>query len=170
MVVNLTKFPIAQQLAIRALLETGKSERSTAKLSGVSRETVRAVKEARNLDPQAVDRIKRGLAGKFYDVTDRSLDHITNEKLKSSSSVQLATTAAIALDKARLIEGKATARTEYVDASDKEINDEITRLEGELGRWERGEVVNAEGSEEEGTTPTTQHASETVDDGPDGAD
>jgi len=162
MAVSLTKLPIAQQLAIKALLETGKSERSTAKLSGVSRETVRAVKEAKNLDPQAVDRIKKGLSAKFYDVADRSLDHITDEKLKGAQPSQLIMTAGIATDKARLIEGKATARTEYVDASDQEINDEIARLEGELGKWERGEVVNT-GLEDEDTTPAGQPASQTVD-------
>lgn len=170
MVVNLTKLPTAQQLAIKALLESGHSERSTAKLSGVSRETVRAVQRAKNLDPQQVDRIKAGLAGKLYDTADRSIDSITDEKLQRSTAVQAMTTAAIAIDKARLIEGKATARTEYVDASDKEIADEIGRLEGELAKWERGEIVNAEGIEEEDTTPAGQPASETMDEGPNGAD
>jgi hypothetical protein len=167
--VNLTRLPVAQQLAIKALLETGKSERHTARLSGVSRETVRAVKEAKNLDPQAVDRIKKGLSAKFYDVADRSLDHITDDKLKGAQPSQLIMTAGIATDKARLIEGKATARTEYVDASDKEIEDEIARLEGELTQWRNGDVVNA-GLEEAQATPAGQSAPETVDRGPDGAD
>ena len=173
MAVNLTKLPLAQQLAIKALLESGTSERKAATLSGVSRETVRAVQKCKSLDPERVDKIKRSLAGKFYDVTDRSLDHITDEKLEKSSSVQLATTAAIALDKARLIEGKATARTEYLDASDQAINDEIARLEGELARWESGEIVNAQelpGIEGESTTPAGQPASPTVDKGSNGAD
>ena len=170
MVVNLTKLPIAQQLAIKALLETGKSERSTAKLSGVSRETVRAVKEAKNLDPQAVDRIKKGLSAKFYDIADRSLDHITDDKLKGAQPSQLIMTAGIATDKARLIEGKATSRTEYVDASDQEINEEIARLEGELAEWKGGEIVNAQGFEEESTTPAGQLAPETVDQEANGAD
>jgi hypothetical protein len=170
MVVNLTKLPIAQQLAIKALVESGTSERKAAKLSGVSRETVRAVKESKNLDPEAVDRIKKGLAAKFYSVADRSIDNITDEKLKHAQPSQLIMTAGIATDKARLIEGKATARTEYVDASDKEINDEIERLEGELGKWERGEVVNGEGIEDEHATPERQSAPSTVDQGANGAD
>jgi len=170
MAVTLKLLPIAQQLAIKALLESGKSERSTAKLSGVSRETVRAVRECKNLDPQAVDRIKNGLAGKFYSTVDRSLDHITDSKLESASAQQLMMTAAIGTDKARLIEGKATVRTEYVNASDKEINDEIARLEGELAQWHSGELVNAEGIEEEPTTPAGQPASETVNQGDNGAD
>lgn len=169
MAVNLTKLPIAQQLAIKALLETGKSERSTAKLSGVSRETVRAVNQCQTLDPQRVDRIKKGLSAKFYDVADRSLDHISDDKLKNAQPSQLIMTAGIATDKARLIEGKATTRTEYVDASDKEINDEIERLEGELGKWERGEIANT-GLEDEDTTPEGQSASETVDEVVNGAD
>jgi hypothetical protein len=170
MAVTLKLIPLAQQLAIKALLETGKSERYTAKLSGVSRATVRAVRDCRKLDPDAVTRIKNGLAAKFYDVTDRALENVTDDKLRASSSVQLMTTAAIGVDKARLIEGKATSRTEYVNASDKEIDEEIVRLEGELGKWERGEILNAEGTEEENTTPAGQPASETVDQGSNGAD
>jgi hypothetical protein len=163
MVVNLTKLPIAQQLAIKALLSTGKSERQTALLSGVSRASVHAVDKRKDLDPEVVNRIKAGLASKLYDVADRSLDHITDDKMGKSTSVQLMTTAAIGIDKARLIEGKTTSRTEYVNASDQAINDEIARLEGELGKWERGEVVNAEGIEQEPTTPIGQPAPETVD-------
>lgn len=170
MAVTLKLVPIAQQLAIKALLESGKSERSTAKLSGVSRETVRAVKECKNLDPQAVDRIKAGLAGKFYSVADRAIDHITDDKLKGANPQQLIMTAAIGTDKARLIEGKATSRTEYVDASDQEINDEIAKLEGELARWQNGDLVNTEGYEEEDATPAGQHAPETVEQGTNGAD
>ena len=173
MVVNLTRLPIAQQLAIKALLSAGKSERHTAVLSGVSRDTVRAVNKRKDLDPQTVDRIKNGLAGKLYTTADRSIDSITDEKLEKSSAVQSMTTAAIAIDKARLIEGKATSRTEYVNADDQAINDEIARLEGELGRWESGEVVNGEqlpGSEEERTTPAGLSPSQTVDQGANGAD
>lgn len=170
MPVNLNRLPIAQQLAIKALLESGKSERFTAKITKNSRETVRAVNKCQTLDPQLVDRIKSGLAAQFYGVVDRSLQSITDDKLKASTAQQLMMVAAIGTDKARLIDGKVTARTEYVNASDKEINDEIARLEGELGKWESGEVVNAEGNEPEHTTPAGQHASETVDPVPQGAD
>ena len=170
MVVKLTKFPIAQQLAIKALLETGASERKTARLSGVSRETVRAVKECKTLDPERVDRIKKGLSAKFYDVADRSLDHISDEKLKGAQPSQLIMTAGIATDKARLIEGKATTRTEFVDASDQEINDEIAKLEGELAKWHNGELVNTEGYEDDTPIPAGQSASETVEEVANGGD
>lgn len=162
MVVNLTKLPIAQQLAVKALLESGKSERHTSKLAKVSRATVRAVNKCKSLDPQLVDRIKLGLASKLYEVADRSLDHITDDKMEKSTSVQLMTTAAIGIDKARLIEGKSTSRTEFVDASDQAINDEIVRLEAELGKWESGQVVN---SEEVLTTPAGLSPSQTVEEG-----
>lgn len=170
MPVSLTRLPLAKQLAIKALLEIGKSERQTAKLSGVSRDSVRAVNKRRDLDPKLVDRIKSGLAAKFYDAADRSLDHISHEKLAKSTSVQLMTTAAIGVDKARLIEGKATSRTEYVDATDKEINEEIAKLEAELEQWRSGDLVNTEtevstGIEDAPTTPAGQPAPQTVDQG-----
>ena len=170
MVVNLTKLPIAQQLAIKALLESGKSERQIAKLTKNSRTTIRAINKRVDLDPQLVDRIKVGLAGKLYHTADRSIDAITDDKLEKSTAVQAMTTAAIAIDKARLIEGKATSRTEYVDASDQEINDEIARIEGELQHWKDGDIVNGEGIEDPHTTPAGQHASETVNQGVNGAD
>lgn len=161
MVVNLTKLPLAQQLAVKALLESGKSERHTAKLSGVSRESVRKIKECKSLDPQAVDRIKAGLAGKFYQAVDRSLDSISDKKLENATAQQLMMTAAIGTDKARLIEGKATSRTEYVDASDKELNEEIAKLEGELAQWQDGTLMNGEAvpNEEVPTTPDRLQAS-----------
>lgn len=165
MVVNLTRLPIAQQLAVKALLECGKSERHTAKLSGISRETVRAIKYCKSLDPQAVDRIKNGLAGKFYGIVDRSLDAIDNGKLDGSTAQQLMMVAAIGTDKARLIEGKATSRTEHLNASDQELNDEIARLEGELVKWEDGAIVKGEtvpGVEGEPTTPERLQASPSV--------
>jgi carboxylesterase type B len=165
MVVNLTKLPLAQQLAAKALLESGKSERQTAKLSKISREAVRAIKECKSLDPEQVDRIKKGLAAKFYDVADRSIDNITDDKLKNAQPSQLIMTAGIATDKARLIEGKATSRTEYVDASDQELNDEIARLEGELTGWKDGSIVNGEavpGIEEEQSTSAGLQAVQTV--------
>ena len=165
MAVTLARLPLAQQLAIKALLESGKSERSTALLSGVSRNTVRAVNKCTTLDPDKVNTIKNGLAGKLYHTADRSIDSITDDKLDKSSAVQAMTTAAIAIDKARLIEGKATSRTELVDASDQEINEEIARLESELQGWKDGTIVNAVGSEDPLTTSEGQPASETVDRG-----
>ena len=170
MAVTLARLPLAQQLAIKALLDSGKSERSTAILSGVSRNTVRAVNKCTTLDPARVDTIKQGLAGKLYNTADRSIDSISDDKLEKSSAVQAMTTAAIAIDKARLIEGKATSRTEFVDSSDQEINDEIARLEGELGAYQRGEIVNTTGSEDPHTTSAGQPAAQTVDGGVNGAD
>jgi hypothetical protein len=166
--VNPTRLPIAQQLATRALLESGASERRAAKLSGLSRETVRAIKQAKNLDPDAVDRIKKSLSAKFYDVADRSLDHITDDKLEKAQPSQLIMTAGIATDKARLIEGKATQRTEYVDATDAQIQDEIARLEAEEAKL-KANAIDV-GFEEVDTTPDTQPAPETVNQEANGAD
>ena len=169
MTVSLTKLPITQQLATKALLESGASVRKAAKLSGLALDTVRAIRDCKTLDPDRVARIKEGMAGKLYDTANRSIDSITDDKLAKSTAVQAMTTAAIAIDKARLIEGKATARTEYVDATDQQINDEIARLEGELAGWKDGTLVNGQGVEEESTSPIGQPAVETVADGGNGA-
>ena len=163
MAVTLTRLPIAQQHAIKALLEIGKSERQTAKLAGVSRATVQAIKNCASLDLEQVGRIKEGLAAKFYGTVDRSLDSITDIKLKASSAQQLMMVAAIGTDKARLIEGKATSRTEFVDATDQAIQEEIGALEKELAELGgSGEVVDSEGSEDVGTVPEGQQAPPTV--------
>jgi hypothetical protein len=126
------------------MLEAGASERMAAKKAGVSRETVRAINKCKTLDMEVVDRIKKGLAAKFYDVADRSLDNISDSKLEHAQPSQLIMTAGIATDKARLIEGKATSRTEYVDATDKQIQEEIAALEKELqDLGATGEILEA---------------------------
>ena len=161
--VTLAHTPITQQLAIKAYLESGMSIKQTARLAKVSPTTVIVVKRLTSLNPDSVDRIKKLLAAKFYSVTDRSLDAITDEKLKKSSASQLIMVAAVGTDKARLIEGKATSRTEYVDAADKAIEEEIGTLEQELAELgANGEVVESTGSEAMPTIPEGQPAPSTV--------
>lgn len=158
MTVNLTRLPLAQQHSIKALLEAGASIRKAAKLSGVCNETVLAIKRCKSLDLETVERIKKGLGAKFYDVADRSLDSITDDKLKHSSASQLVMTAAVATDKARLIEGKATQRTEFVDATDRALEEEISGLEAQLASMgASGDVVDV-GSEEVPAIPVGQQA------------
>lgn len=159
----------ARAYAIRALVESGFSRAEIARRDHVSNNTIAAIEKSDRFDPQRVERIKQGLSAHFYDRVNSALETITQEKLDKSTALQLMTVAAIGTDKARLIEGKATARTEYVDASDQAIDDEIARLEGELTQWKDGQIVNAQGLEEVGTTPEGQHALETVDGGSTGA-
>jgi len=160
----------ARAYAIRALVDSGYSKKEICKREHVSINTVRAIQNSNRFDPARVDSIKQNLAAKWYQTADSAIDNIDATKLKQSSALQLATVAAISTDKARLIEGKATSRTEYMNVEDQAVNDEIARLEGELGAWERGDIVNTEGSEGERTTSAGLQAPETVDKGPNGAD
>jgi len=159
----------ARAYAIRALVESGFNKREICKREHVSINTVNAIKNSPRFDPQRVDRIKQNLSAQWYDTGHRALNEISDQKLSESSALQLATVAAISTDKARLIEGKSTSRTEYVNAEDQAVNDEIARLEAEVGKWERGEVLNTEGLESEGTTSAGQLAPETIDEGAKGA-
>ncbi len=160
----------ARAYAIRALVESGMTKKEIARREHISTNTIRAIQKSEKFDPQRVDRIKQGLAGKWYETADRAIDRIDDTKLQQSTALQLGTLAAISTDKARLIEGKATSRTEYVDASDQEINDEIARLEGELAGWKDGSIVNGEGIEEPHATLAGLSPSQTVEQGGEGAD
>ncbi len=144
MVVTLKNLPIATQLGIKALLESGYSVNKVAKMAKVCEMTVRAVKKLETLDLDRVTRIKKNLGNKFYATADRALDHVTDTKLKDASAPQLMMTAGIALDKARLIEGKATSRVEFQDADDKDLEAEIAALEAQI----KGEAIPTELVEE----------------------
>ncbi len=155
----------ARAYAIRALADSGYSKTEICKREHISLNTIKAIQKSDKFDPARVDRIKHNLAAKWYQTADSAIDNIDATKLKASSALQLATVAAISTDKARLIEGKATSRTEYLDVADVALNDEIARLESELGGWKDGTIVNTVGSEGPHATPEGQHAPETMDKG-----
>ena len=160
----------ARAYAIRALVESGMTKKEIAKREHISPNTIRAIQKSDKFDPQRVEHIKQNLAANWYQTADRAINAITDAKLEQSTALQLGTLGAISTDKARLIEGKATVRTEYVDSSDQAINDEIARLEGELAQWKSGDIVNSEGIELPLTTSAGQPASQTVDQGSDSAE
>ena len=143
--VTLKRIPLATQLAVKALLDSGKTIKEVCKDSGLSTMTVWTIKHHKGLDPDRVDAIKKGLSGKFYSVADRSIDGITDEKIQKASVSQLIMTAGISVDKARLIEGQATARVEFRDATDDAIAREIEALEAQIAS---GPVVDAQLEEE----------------------
>jgi hypothetical protein len=126
------RLPESKLFAIKGLLEAGYSCRRTAAMARCSLSTVIAVKRRPELDPDVVTNIKRHLSGKFYRIADESLDGITDEKLQKASAPQLMTMAAIGIDKARLIEGQTTERTEFVNWTDRQLEAEIAQLEAEL--------------------------------------
>jgi len=154
MAVNLTRFPELRGAEIKALLEQGYSIAKCATMAGCSRDTVVAIKKSNKFDRAIVDSIKNHISGKFYKVADAAVNAITPEKLQNATPVQLITTAGIAIDKARLIEGDATQRIEFVGVVDDELQGQIAALEGELAGWKSGQTVNAEAFE--GSNEATQ--------------
>jgi DNA-binding transcriptional MerR regulator len=144
MPVNLTRFPELRQAEIKALLEQGYSLKKISQMAKCSLETVIAVKRSNKFDRAIVDAIKDKISGKFYRVADAAVDAITPEKLENATPVQLITTAGIAIDKARLIDGDSTARVEFVGVNDAALEEEIMQLQTELDGWKQGSTVNAE--------------------------
>lgn len=141
---NLNRLPDAIGVQIKAMLEMGYSIRKTAKESGISHETVIAVKRSDKYDRLMIERVKNGLAAKFYRLADKALDKIDDTKLRQSSAAQLVLVSATATDKARLIDGQPTARLEFSQKVDQELQDQITELESELEAWQSGQMANGE--------------------------
>ena len=142
--VSLKQYPKAKAYAIRAMAESGASYKEMREATGAANETILAIKRADSFDPERVKRLKEGLAAKFYDKIDQSLDAITPEKLVTATAQQNMMVAAIGLDKARLIDGDPTARVEFVNSSDRELAGQIAELTANLQRLERGEILDAE--------------------------
>lgn len=154
MVVTLKRIPLTVQLAVRAALDSGKTLEAVSKESKLSIPTVWAIKHTKTLDQERVDAIRKRLGGKFYEIADASLNGITQEKIEKASVSQLIMAAGIATDKARLIEGQATARVEFRDATDQALEEEITSLEAQIAA---GPVIDTVASPTEGDdlSPTT---------------
>lgn len=142
--INISRIPDAIGVQVKAYAEAGYSLKKISKMCGVSIETVRTIKASNKYDRALIEALKKGLADKYYRVADKALNAISDSKLANSSAPQLILTAATATDKARLIEGQATARVEFMNAADRELQDEIAQLEGELAAWQNGDIVNAE--------------------------
>lgn len=90
-----------------------------AKRLGLTEYQVEKIKEKRIELKTRTDVIKNVLGDFWYTLADEAMAQITEEKLKELSVPQLVTVAAIATDKARLLEGKPT---EIIAAYEEVIN------------------------------------------------
>lgn len=79
-----------------------------AKKYHVSFTTISALRKGSRLNPASQANRKKDLPAKLYEIAELAVLAITPEKLKAASAPQLVTTAAIAIDKARLMEGLST--------------------------------------------------------------
>jgi len=90
------------------------------------------------------------MAEEIWNLAIRMYDHITDEKLRKTSAAKLMMTAAIAIDKALLLDGEATERLEV--KSEAELDRQLKELEvaeRELKKaWKRAEEKRRKAAEE----------------------
>jgi hypothetical protein len=110
------RYNLATKIAIAAMQGTGLSATQAAAATGAHISTISRAwdnPELAELTPQVVQKTKSGLGGLFYKRALGSLLELTHEKLRESSALQLATTAGIMVDKARLMEGLSTENVSF---------------------------------------------------------
>jgi hypothetical protein len=90
------------------MLEKGHSVGVIAKRLGLSNHQVVSIRDKRVELKNHTDIVKDVLGDFWYTLADAALSKVTEEKLEALSVPQLVTVAAIATDKARLLEGKPT--------------------------------------------------------------
>ena len=93
----------------KAMLDGGKSYDEVRTVTGLSTTTIAKVSKGEiELSPSWLKPIKSIESQKLTILIHQILDAITPEKLQASSATQLTTSAAILLDKRRLIDGETT--------------------------------------------------------------
>ena len=102
-----------RRIAILARLEAGERPADIARREKVSLTTVQDIRNDPRLrelsDGKAVERTKELMSAKFYLASDRLLDEAMRpEKLSKLRTTEGMMAAGIAVDKARLLEGKST--------------------------------------------------------------
>lgn len=129
---------IARQDALHGLIAAGYSHAECVKILRMGDGTVCALRKKPPVDSERVEAIKRGIAGKIWRTADDANDSLTPEKLEEMSAYQLAMIQAVMIDKALLLEGKATCIINFQDVSKSiiDVDAEITELEGQIKRLE----------------------------------
>jgi len=103
--ITLERTPYQKQVWIKSLLDSGMSLRAIAKQSGVSQDTVLAVKRLVPSNISDVEQCKKTVVGSFYGLARGCQEHITPSKLEESSAYQLMGMASLAVQAARDMEG-----------------------------------------------------------------
>lgn len=124
------RYTVARKLAVKALLESGKSPTQIAKSEGIHRTTVYDVmkdKKFELLSSEQVHKIKSSLVGNTYANAFRAQDAISDEKLSQSSALQLMTISAIGIEKGRLMENLSTDNVSFRGIS-QSIDDDRAKI------------------------------------------
>jgi hypothetical protein len=144
--------------AVLAMDQLGIPRAEIARREKMGKDTLYvALKQGQHVDQRIVEQVKKNIAAHFWVSAERSLQHITDDKLEKASANALMWTAGVATDKALLLEGKPTQRIEYQGTEDRDAAARIEELEAELDGWKDGSVMNVEGSlEGEGVPSPTE--------------
>lgn len=136
------RFKLTPKLAAAALVQSGTvSVRQAAQELGMSERTLYRVKndpEIMDLHANEVSEIKDALTKLTYKRSFESLKSINQNKLDSSSALQLMTVAAIGIEKGRLMEGLSTENVSHrgvmqtLESDRQRLADKIKTLEDSL--------------------------------------
>jgi len=110
------RYTHTQKLAVKALLESGKTPTEIQREEKIDRSTVYNVMRDQRINllaKQQVDAIKNALVGLTYANAYRAQGAITEEKLENSSFLQLMTGSAIGIEKGRLMENLSTDNVSF---------------------------------------------------------
>lgn len=100
----------------KSMLESGKTYNQITSVTGLSSRTIAKISKGEiEISPSWVKPLKSIESNKLSLLIHQILDAITPEKLIASSATQLVTSAAILLDKRRLIDGESTANVLHAD-------------------------------------------------------
>lgn len=151
---RLKTLTIGAKLLILKELEAGLSFNAICRTHLITREMIPIIKNdplviEAHQDSFADKETKRLLAKRFYDFVDVALSHISPEKLEKLNAYQLIMAAAVALDKARLVEGESTQNVTIrsvalnLNNTLEQLRERKTQLEAVLKRKEiRADSVN----------------------------
>lgn len=100
----------------KSLLEQGKTYKQISASTGLSEPTIAKISTGRTeISPSWLKSVKSIESQKLTYLIHTILDAITPEKLAASSSTQLVTSAAILVDKRRLLDGESTVNILHSD-------------------------------------------------------
>lgn len=133
------RYTLTQKLAVKALLESGRTPTEIQRSENVDRSTVYNVMQDKRIELLAqgqVDRIKASLVGMTYGNAYRAQQAITDEKLSNSNALQLTTISAINIEKGRLMENLSTENVSFrgvatsIDEDRQKLMKRLDDLEG----------------------------------------
>ncbi len=135
-----------QTQLINVLKEIGYTEAQIVEVINLPKKEIKKALHDPQIDQDEIDKIKKGLSGRLWRKANDILNIITPEKLKFIDPAKLAVILGITLEKALLLDGKATKIVSY-----QELTGEILDIDAKIRTLEvrkqitSGEQQNADG-------------------------